>query len=71
MIIDIDKDHSTVTLDLPNFPNIFPVFHTSEVLPYTESDTSLFPCHCLEEPPPIIAPDRHKEYFIEKILDAH
>jgi len=70
MIIDVDKDHSTVTLDLPNSPNIFPVFHTSKVLPYTETDTSLFPSRHLEEPPPIITPDRHKEYFIDKILDA-
>ena len=70
MIIDIDKDHSTVTLDLLNSPNIFPVFHTSEVLPYTESDTSLFPSRHLEEPPPIITPDGHEEYFIDKILDA-
>jgi len=69
-IIDIDKDHSTVTLDLPNSPNIFPVFHTSEVLPYIESDTSLFPSHHLEEPPPIITLDGHEEYFINKILDA-
>jgi len=69
-IIDVDEDHSTVTLNLPNSPNIFPVFHTSEVLPYTESDTSLLHSCCLEEPPPIITPDRHKEYFIDKILDA-
>jgi len=70
-IINIDEDHSTVTLNLPNSPNIFPVFHTSEVLPYIESDTSLFPSRHLEEPPPIITPDRHEEYFIDKILDAH
>jgi len=69
-IIDVDEDHSTVTLDLPNSPNIFPVFHTSEVLPYIECDTSLFPSRHLEEPPPIITLDGHKEYFIDKILDA-
>jgi len=27
-IIDVDEDHSTVTLNLLNSPNIFPVFHT-------------------------------------------
>jgi hypothetical protein len=26
-----DKRHSTVTLDLPSLPHIFPVFHTSEI----------------------------------------
>jgi len=38
-ITDIDKEHSTVTLDLPNSPNVFPVFHMSEILPYAESDS--------------------------------
>ncbi|EDR01992.1 uncharacterized protein LACBIDRAFT_310152 [Laccaria bicolor S238N-H82] len=70
-IIDINKDHSTITLDLPNSPNIFPIFHTSEILLYTESDMSLFPLRHLEEPPPIIANNRHKEYLIDKILDTH
>jgi len=69
-IIDVDENHSTVTLDLPNSPNIFPVFHTSEVLPYTESDTSLFPSRRLEELPPIVVPNGDEEYFIDKILDA-
>ena len=40
-VTDIDKEHSTVTLDLPNSPNICPTFHTSEVLPYIESDTTI------------------------------
>ena len=69
-IIDIDEVHSTITLNLPNSPNIFPVSHTSEVLPYTESDTMLFPSHHLKEPAPIITDDRHEEYFIDKILDV-
>ena len=69
-IIGIDEEHSTVTLDLPNSPNIFPVFHTSQVLPFIESDTSLFPSRRMEEPPPIIDPDGNEEYFIDKILDA-
>ena len=42
-IINIDKEDSTVTLDLPNLPNIFPTFYTSEVIPYVENDATLFP----------------------------
>lgn len=41
-IIDVGNKHSTIMLDLPNAPNIFLTFHTSEVLPYIESDTELF-----------------------------
>ena len=28
-IVDTDEKHSTVTIELPNAPNIFPTFHTS------------------------------------------
>ena len=69
-IIDMDKEHSTITLDLPNSPNICPTFHTSKILPHIESDTSLFPSRRFQEPNPIITNDGDKEFFIEKILDA-
>ena len=31
-IVDTNEIHSTVTIELPNTPNIFPTFHTSEIL---------------------------------------
>jgi len=70
MIIDTDKAHSTVTLDLPNSPNIFPMFHTSQVIPYIESDTDKFPSCRFEEPDPIITDDGQEEQYIDKILDV-
>lgn len=69
-ILDVNEDHSTVTLDLPNSPNICPTFHTSEILPYIESDTTLFPSRRFEELDPIITDDGDEEYFVERILDA-
>jgi hypothetical protein len=42
-----DEKHSTVTLDLPGQPTLFPVFHTSEVKPFKENDDVLFPMHAL------------------------
>ena len=68
-IIDTDERHSTVTIELPNAPNIFPTFHTSEVLPFIESDTSLFPLCKFEEPLLILTPEGDEEFFIEKIMD--
>lgn len=65
----MDEDHLTVTLDLPNWPNIHPVFHTSEILPFIELDTLLFPSCQLPELDPILMADG-KEYCIDKILDA-
>ncbi|KAH8994977.1 hypothetical protein EDB92DRAFT_1848569 [Lactarius akahatsu] len=35
--------HSTVTLHMPNAPDLFPVFHMSEVHPFKENDDRLFP----------------------------
>jgi len=70
MIIDLDKDHSTVTLDLPNSPNVHPTFHTSEVLPFVKSDTALFPSRKFAEPIPIITSDGQEEFYIDRIIDA-
>jgi hypothetical protein len=63
-----DTTHSTVTLDLPERPNIFPVFHTSEVRPFRENDDSLFPNRALTPPDPITL-NGHEEFFIDKIVD--
>ena len=37
----------------------------SEVLPYIESDTDLFPSHRLEELPAVRTNDGDEEYYIE------
>ena len=71
MIMNTDEHHSTVTLELPNAPNIFPTFHTSEVLPFIKNNPVLFPSQKFEEPPPILTPQGNKEFFIDKILDQH
>lgn len=68
-IVDMDEKHSTVMIKLPNASNIFPTFHTSEVLPFVENNNSLFPSQKFEEPPPILTPEGKKEFFINKILD--
>ena len=67
-IIAVDKEHSMVTLDLPNVPNIFPTFHSSEIIPYIESDQDLFPSCKFEEPLPVETKNGD-EYFFECILD--
>ena len=67
-ILKVDPTHSTVTLDLPRSPNVFPVFHTSEVMPFIENDEILFPSRTLHAPEPVNVND-NLEHFIEKILD--
>ena len=67
-IKNTDERHSTVTLDLPNLPNFFPIFHTSELRPFLENDNSLFPSRALIPPEPITI-DGQQEFFIDKIVD--
>jgi len=68
-IVNVDECNSTVTLDLPNSPNIFPTFHTSVVVPYVENDVTLFPNREFTKPPPITMEDGSKEYYIHDIID--
>ena len=68
-VIDTDETDSTVTLDLPNSPNIFPTFHTSEVVPYVENDATLFPGREFSRPPPITVEDGTEEYFVCDIIN--
>ena len=57
-------------LDLPNSPNIFPTFHTSNLLPNIENDVTLFLNREFGKPPPIIMmEDSSEEYFIQDIID--
>ena len=63
-IINTNEKHSTVTIELPNTPNIFPTFHTSEVLPFIKCNTNLFPSHKFNEPPPVLTPEGNKEFFL-------
>jgi hypothetical protein len=69
-MLSLDEEHSTATLDLPNLPNIHPTFHTSKVLPFAESDATLFSSHKSTEPLPIITSDNQEEYYIDKIINA-
>ena len=68
LITATNKNHSTVTLHLPNSPHAFPVFHTSEIFPFKENDDDLFPQRALHPPAPIIR-DGEQEFFIDKIVD--
>ena len=69
MTIDVDKEHLTATLDLPNLPNSFPTFHTSILQPYVENDASLFPGHEFGKPAPIQNDKGDKEYYVCDIID--
>jgi hypothetical protein len=67
-ILKTNMRHSTVTLDLPQDSHAFPIFHTSEILPFLENDDTLFPGRALTPPDPVVIDGEH-EYFVDKIID--
>jgi len=68
IIIDTHLDASTVTLDMPNAPNLFPTFHTSHIKPWLPNDDTKYPSRTLETPGPIIV-DGVEEFLVESIID--
>jgi hypothetical protein len=68
LVTDMHNDASTVTIDIPAAPNVFPTFHSSLVKPFLQNDDSKFPSHTLEKPGPIEV-DGHDELFVERIID--
>jgi len=69
VIINSMLEFSAYTLDLPNSPNIFPTFLSSQLKCFTENDVSLFLSHQHARPGPIMTAEGLEEYAIEKILD--
>jgi hypothetical protein len=68
IITDSTPDSSTVTIDLPNHPDMFPTFHASQVWPFVENDKGLFPGRELDKPP-LVYVGEEEEYFVDRILD--
>lgn len=69
----VTKTHpeaSTYTLDLPNQPNVFDVFHAGKLKPYHTNDSELFPSRERSQPGPVLTEDGLEEHLIEEIIDA-
>jgi hypothetical protein len=57
-------------LHLPPTSNIYPTFHTSEVILFNENDCSLFPSCKLTQPGAIVTDDGVQEYYVKKVIDT-
>ena len=68
LVMDTFPKASTVTLDIPNTPNLFPTFHTSHVKPFKKNDSTKYPSRSLAKPGPIVV-DGTPEHFIQKIIN--
>jgi hypothetical protein len=69
LVMETAPKISMVTIDLPNHPNTFHTFHTSQVRPFVENNKELFPSHKLEEPLPVFVDE--EQFFVDHILDEH
>ncbi|KAJ2927665.1 hypothetical protein H1R20_g9429, partial [Candolleomyces eurysporus] len=70
-ITQVHPEASTYTLDMPNHPRIFPVFHGSQLKPYFANNDIEIPTRAHICPPPLKFEDGAEEYFIDWILDEH
>ena len=68
LVVDTYEAASTITLDIPNAPNIFPTFHTSHIKPFKQNDDDKYPARSLERPGPLFVNDT-PEYQVDKIID--
>ena len=67
-IIDLNKEASTVTLDILNAPNLFPTFHTSHLKSWTPNDDKKYPSRTLEKPG-LINVEGIEEFLVDSIVD--
>ncbi|RDB19622.1 hypothetical protein Hypma_013240 [Hypsizygus marmoreus] len=69
MVTTVNLAASMVTLNMPNSPNVFPTFHTSQVLSFHKNDADLFSSREFAQPGPILTADGQEEWLIDKIID--
>ena len=53
LVTDVNLKASTVSLDIPQTPNLFPTFHTAHIKCFIPNNDSKFPMRTLEKPGPI------------------
>ena len=69
-IIDVHTGTSNYTLELPNTPNTYPTYHSSELRSFIPNNPILFPVRKLPEPHPVITSDGLEEFLVQEIIDS-
>ena len=69
LVMDVNPNVSTVTLDIPQMLNLFPTFHTSHVKPFKHNNDIKFPHRTIDKPGPIEV-DGVPEHVVKKIMDC-
>lgn len=69
-ITDCHPKASTYTLDMPNTPNMYHTYHTSELKRHVANDPVLFPSCKFSRPGPVLAPGSPEEFHIDQIINS-
>lgn len=69
-VLDTHPECSMYTIDMPNQPNVFHMFHSGELKPHVENDPVLFPGREYEQPGPVVTSEGLEEFEIDQIIDA-
>lgn len=69
-VLAAHAETSNYTLEIPNSPNIFPMFHSSELKAHVANNAVLFPHREFKQPGPVFTADGLEEYAVESILDS-
>lgn len=64
----VNKEHSTITVRLPEGDKSLPTFHASLIKPYKPNDDEEFPGRKRDAPEPVNV-DGELEHFVDKIVD--
>ena len=67
VIKEAHKDSDSYVLDLPKSWNVYPVFHTSLLIPFHKNKIA----NRVQPPPPAVVINGDEEFEIEKIVDQH
>ena len=67
-IVDVHLAASTITLNIPNSPNLFPTFHISNVKPWHANDDDKYPTRTLDQPGPLNV-NGLEEFLVDSIID--
>jgi len=68
LVTNTHHEASTVSLEIPSAPNVFPTFHSLLVKPFRANNDNKFPSRTLKNLGPIVV-DGHEEFFVDCIID--
>ncbi|KAG2055676.1 hypothetical protein BDR06DRAFT_849670, partial [Suillus hirtellus] len=68
-ILSASPESSAYTLELPEYTNVYPTLHASELKRHIPNDATLYPWREFQCPGPIVTATGSQEWEIEEVLN--